>query len=141
MHIPDHMYGSVLYYFPCVSQIFCNEIDMIHLVVQPFTSFLSTLEALNCLCCIYWHVVVCDAEIDDYYSDVRYDRIAILNALGAYYSNIGKIEIKQREKEEFFIRATHYYNKASRIDMHEPSTWVGKGLKSMFPFQFLILGS
>jgi len=66
-------------------------------------------------------------EIDDYYSDVRYDRIAILNALGAYYSNIGKIEIKQREKEEFFIRATHYYNKASRIDMHEPSTWVGKG--------------
>lgn len=66
-------------------------------------------------------------EIDEYYSDVRYDRIAILNALGAYYSNICKIETKQREKEEFFIRATHYYNKASRIDMHEPSTWVGKG--------------
>ncbi|GMY36411.1 protein CTR9 homolog, partial [Fagus crenata] len=65
--------------------------------------------------------------IDEYYSDVRYERIAILNALGAYYSYLGKIETKQREKEEHFILATQYYNKASRIDMHEPSTWVGKG--------------
>ena len=71
----------------------------------------------NCFC----------AEIDEYYSDVRYERIAILNALGAYYSYLGKIETKQREKEEHFILATQYYNKASRIDMHEPSTWVGKG--------------
>lgn len=67
------------------------------------------------------------AEIDEYYADVRYERIAILNALGAYYSYLGKIETKQREKEEHFILATQYYNKASRIDMHEPSTWVGKG--------------
>lgn len=67
------------------------------------------------------------AEIDEYYADVRYERIAILNALGAYYSYLGKIETKQREKEEYFIQATKYYNKASRIDMHEPSTWVGKG--------------
>jgi RNA polymerase-associated protein CTR9 len=67
------------------------------------------------------------AEIDEYYADIRYERIAILNALGAYYSYLGKIETKQREKEEHFILATQYYNKASRIDMHEPSTWVGKG--------------
>ncbi|GKV17906.1 hypothetical protein SLEP1_g28360 [Rubroshorea leprosula] len=66
-------------------------------------------------------------EIDEYYADVRYERIAILNALGAYYSYLGKIETKQREKEDYFILATQYYNKASRIDMHEPSTWVGKG--------------
>uniref|UniRef100_A0A5B7AH77 Uncharacterized protein n=1 Tax=Davidia involucrata TaxID=16924 RepID=A0A5B7AH77_DAVIN len=66
-------------------------------------------------------------EIDEYYADVKYERIAILNALGAYYSYLGKIETKQREKEEHFIMATQYYNKASRIDMHEPSTWVGKG--------------
>lgn len=66
-------------------------------------------------------------EIDDYYADVRYERIAILNALGAYHSYLGKTETKQREKEEHFILATQYYNKASRIDMHEPSTWVGKG--------------
>lgn len=67
------------------------------------------------------------AEIDEYYADVRYERIAILNALGAYYSYLGKVETKQREKEEYFIQATKHYNKASRIDMHEPSTWVGKG--------------
>ncbi|KAJ8641267.1 hypothetical protein MRB53_017961 [Persea americana] len=66
-------------------------------------------------------------EIDEYYAEVRYERIAILNALGAYYSYLGKIETKQREKDEHFILATQYYNKASRIDMHDPSTWVGKG--------------
>lgn len=71
--------------------------------------------------------MLCFADIDDYYADVRYERIAILNALGAYYSYLGKIETKHREKEEHFILATQYYNKASRIDMHEPSTWVGKG--------------
>lgn len=69
----------------------------------------------------------CSTEIDEYYADVRYERIAILNALGAYYSYLGKIETKQREKEEHYIMATQYYNKASRIDMHEPSTWIGKG--------------
>lgn len=67
------------------------------------------------------------AEIDEYYADVKYERIAILNALGAYHTYLGKIETKQREKDENFIEATGYYNKASRIDMHEPSTWVGKG--------------
>lgn len=76
-------------------------------------------------CADYFQCIL--AEIDDYYADVRYERIAILNALGAYYSYLGKIETKQREKEDHFILATQYYNKASRIDMHEPSTWVGKG--------------
>ena len=89
-------------------------------VVNP-SPYMIYLQARGCI------LVASSPEIDEYYSDVRYDRIAILNALGAYYSNICKIETKQREKEEFFIRATHYYNKASRIDMHEPSTWVGKG--------------
>lgn len=67
------------------------------------------------------------AEIDEYYADVRYGRIAILNALGAYHSYLGKIKTKSAEKDEQFILATQYYNKASRIDMHEPSTWIGKG--------------
>ncbi|GFP79481.1 RNA polymerase-associated protein ctr9 homolog [Phtheirospermum japonicum] len=66
-------------------------------------------------------------EIDEYYADVRYERIAILNALGAFYSHRGKSETIQREKEDYFAQATKYYNKASRIDMHEPSTWIGKG--------------
>ncbi|CAN0839355.1 Protein CTR9 homolog [Linum grandiflorum] len=66
-------------------------------------------------------------DIDEYYADVRYERIAILNALGAYYCYLGKIETRHKEREEYFIQATRHYNKASRIDMHEPSTWIGKG--------------
>ncbi|XP_073008997.1 protein CTR9 homolog [Typha latifolia] len=66
-------------------------------------------------------------EIDEYYADVKYERIAILNALGAYHTYLGKIETRQREKDEHFILATQYYNRASRIDKLEPSTWIGKG--------------
>ncbi|PKU74041.1 protein CTR9 homolog [Dendrobium catenatum] len=66
-------------------------------------------------------------EIDEYYADVRYERIAILNALGAYHTYLGKVETKQREKDDNYVLATQYYNRASRIDVHEPSTWIGKG--------------
>lgn len=66
-------------------------------------------------------------EVEEYYADAKYERIAILNALGAYYSYLGKIETKHSLKEDHFIQATRFYNRASRIDMHEPSTWVGKG--------------
>lgn len=101
------------------------------------SNFLLMKEQLYCAL-INMIVIVCSliplmaksqwsAEIDEYYAEVRYERIAILNALGAYYSYLGKIETKQREKEDYFIQATKYYNKASRIDMHEPSTWIGKG--------------
>lgn len=66
-------------------------------------------------------------EIDEYYAEVKYERIAILNALGAYHTYLGKIETKQREKDEHFKLSTQYYNRASRIDVHEASTWIGKG--------------
>ncbi|KAG6534907.1 hypothetical protein ZIOFF_008813 [Zingiber officinale] len=66
-------------------------------------------------------------EIDEYYADVKYERIAILNALAAYFTYVGKIESKQRDKEDNFVLATQYYNRASRIDPHELSTWIGKG--------------
>ena len=66
-------------------------------------------------------------QVDEYYSDVRYERIAILSALGAYDGYLGEIETKQKEKEDHFILATQYYNKASKIDMHELSAWFGKG--------------
>ncbi|KAL6522953.1 hypothetical protein OROHE_016800 [Orobanche hederae] len=74
--------------------------------------------------------------IDKYYSDGRYERITILTALGAYYSYLGKIEIKHREKDDYFVQATKYYNNASRIDMHEPSTWIGKGETLCFYWLF-----
>ncbi|ONK66487.1 uncharacterized protein A4U43_C06F8710 [Asparagus officinalis] len=65
-------------------------------------------------------------EIDEYYANVKYERIAILNALGAYHTYLGKLEMKRENNENFKI-ATQYYNRASRIDVHEPSTWIGKG--------------
>lgn len=66
-------------------------------------------------------------EIDEYYGDVKYERIAILNALAAFYTYLGKIETKQSKKDEHFANATHCYNRATRIDRLEPSTWIGKG--------------
>ncbi|KAG2650481.1 hypothetical protein PVAP13_1NG163900 [Panicum virgatum] len=65
-------------------------------------------------------------EIDEYYSDVKYKRIAILNALGAFHTFLGKVE-RAPQKEAHFKDATQYYNRASRIDETEPSTWIGKG--------------
>ena len=66
------------------------------------------------------------AEIDEYYADVKYERIAILNALGAFHTFLGKVE-RAPQKEAHFKDATQYYNRASRIDETEPSTWIGKG--------------
>lgn len=74
------------------------------------------------------------SEIEEYYAEVRYERIAILNALGAYYSYLGKIETNLKEKDNHFALATQYYNRASRVDMHESSTWVGKGSCLMILF-------
>jgi RNA polymerase-associated protein CTR9 len=66
------------------------------------------------------------AEIDEYYADVKYERIAILNALGAFHTFLGKVE-RAQQKEVHFKEATQCYNRASRIDETEPSTWIGRG--------------
>uniref|UniRef100_A0A0E0EB46 Uncharacterized protein n=1 Tax=Oryza meridionalis TaxID=40149 RepID=A0A0E0EB46_9ORYZ len=65
-------------------------------------------------------------EIDEYYADVKYERIAILNALGAFHTFLGKVE-RAQQKEVHFKEATQCYNRASRIDETEPSTWIGRG--------------
>ncbi|XP_078429953.1 binding protein [Wolffia australiana] len=64
-------------------------------------------------------------EIDEYYADVKYERIAILNALAAFHTYLAKCE--RSKKDEHFRTATQYYNRASRIDKDEPSTYIGKG--------------
>jgi hypothetical protein len=61
---------------------------------------------------------------------VKYERIAILNALGAYYTFLATSGPAD-EKERNFVMATSYYNKASRIDAIEPSTWIGKGKSNL----------
>ena len=57
---------------------------------------------------------------------MKYERIAILNALGAFHTFLGKVE-RALQKEAHFKDATQYYNRASRIDETEPFTWIGKG--------------
>ncbi|CAA6659094.1 unnamed protein product [Spirodela intermedia] len=64
-------------------------------------------------------------EIDEYYADVKYERIAILNALAAFHTYLARCE--RSRKDEHFRTATQYYNRASRIDKDEPSTYIGKG--------------
>lgn len=76
------------------------------------------------------------AEIDEYYADVKYERIAILNALGAFHTFLGKAE-RAPQKEAHFKDATQYYNRASRIDETEPSTWIGKGYTTTEHFRAL----
>ncbi|GAB2291884.1 Protein CTR9 [Dionaea muscipula] len=69
----------------------------------------------------------CSPEIEEHCANMTYERVAILNALGAYYTYLAKIETRQKEKDLHIVEATNYYNRASRIDVHEPSTWIGKG--------------
>lgn len=60
----------------------------------------------------------------------------MFNALAAYYTSLA---VKQKEKpkrEEYFNLATMNYNKADKIDIHEDSTWVGKG--SLFALNRLL---
>ncbi|MQM09698.1 hypothetical protein Taro_042575 [Colocasia esculenta] len=64
-------------------------------------------------------------EIDEYYADVKYERIAILNALAAFHTYLARCE--KSKKDEHFRTATQYYNRASRIDKDEASTYIGKG--------------
>lgn len=68
---------------------------------------------------------------------MKYERISILNALGSYYTFLATTGPAE-EKERNFVMATSYYNKASRIDAIEPSTWIGKG-KSISPICLLYL--
>lgn len=57
---------------------------------------------------------------------MKYERIAILNALAAYYTNLGKT--RKRQRDEYFIKAVDFYNRAAKIDTEELTTFVGKGI-------------
>eukprot|EP00850_Spirogloea_muscicola_P017763 SM000156S02119 [mRNA] locus=s156:71480:78136:+ [translate_table: standard] len=67
------------------------------------------------------------AEVDDFYSDVKYERIAILYALGAHLTHLAKMEPKHADRDRRFIDAVAQYTKASRIDHLDPTPWTGRG--------------
>lgn len=65
--------------------------------------------------------------VDEYYHEVIHERIAILNALASYYTTQAKISQKNEIRKEYYQRATELYNKATKIDQSEVTTWIGKG--------------
>lgn len=68
------------------------------------------------------------AEAEERYAESRDERIAILNALGAYFTVKGKISrLRGERRDDNYITAVDQYNKAARIDQQELTTWVGKG--------------
>ncbi|GJP49352.1 hypothetical protein CLOM_g8574 [Closterium sp. NIES-68] len=60
------------------------------------------------------------------YETSRPERIAMLNALGAYYTGLGRVARRQK-RDEVLIKVVDFYNKAARISSEEVATWVGKG--------------
>jgi len=70
---------------------------------------------------------VLDPQIESYYKDSKLDRIAMLNALASYYTQLGTEEKEKSKKEEYFNQATFHFNKADRIDL-QPLTLIGKAV-------------
>jgi len=67
-------------------------------------------------------------RMDQAYAHVTDERIAILNALGAHYTNLGRSRRRgDRSKDDHLIKAVELYNRSSRVDKEAPSTWVGEG--------------
>lgn len=70
-----------------------------------------------------------DKEIDRVYPGEENfkGRISILNTLAAYYTQAAVREKDKTEKDQLFGRAASFYTMSDKIDIHEQSTWVGKG--------------
>eukprot|EP00743_Colponemidia_sp_Colp-15_P005507 GILK01005923.1.p1 GENE.GILK01005923.1~~GILK01005923.1.p1 ORF type:complete len:1224 (-),score=347.14 GILK01005923.1:129-3746(-) len=60
------------------------------------------------------------------YRASKSQRIAILNSLASYATARAFRERDRRRKEDLFLEATQYFNRADRIDINEEMTWVGK---------------
>ncbi|EGC31227.1 hypothetical protein DICPUDRAFT_50293, partial [Dictyostelium purpureum] len=72
--------------------------------------------------------VVLTPEIERYYSNDKFDRIAMLNALASYYTQMGSQEKDKSQRDEYFHQATFHFTKADKIDPHQPLTWIGKAV-------------
>jgi len=69
-----------------------------------------------------------EPAIGQLYPQAKKERIAILNTLAAYYTNLATKQKEKTKKDEYFNQATMNYNKADKIDVREDLTWVGKGV-------------
>lgn len=67
--------------------------------------------------------------MEDIYPESKKERIAIINTLAAYYTNLAQKQKEKSKRDEFYNQATMNYNKADRIEIREEMTWVGKGFE------------
>eukprot|EP00698_Gefionella_okellyi_P013130 TRINITY_DN357_c0_g2_i1.p1 TRINITY_DN357_c0_g2~~TRINITY_DN357_c0_g2_i1.p1 ORF type:complete len:1117 (-),score=249.82 TRINITY_DN357_c0_g2_i1:1192-4497(-) len=67
-------------------------------------------------------------EVDVMYPKATSQRIAILNALAAYATDLAAKTKDVKARNAYFDEATIFYNRADKIDVKEQITWVGKGL-------------
>lgn len=65
--------------------------------------------------------------IEEFYGEFKKERIAILNTLAAYYTNLASKQKEKNKREELLTLATQNYNRADKIEILEEMTWVGKG--------------
>jgi hypothetical protein len=65
--------------------------------------------------------------LETIYPESKRERIAIINTLAAYYTNLALKQKEKPKRDEYFNQATMNYNKADRIEIREEMTWVGKG--------------
>ncbi|CAI5460630.1 unnamed protein product [Closterium sp. Yama58-4] len=56
------------------------------------------------------------------YETSRHERIAMLNALGAHYTGLGRVARRQK-RDEVLIKVVDFYNKAARISSEAVATW------------------
>lgn len=62
------------------------------------------------------------------YREQKRERIAILNALAAFYTQQAKVEKDPKKREELLkVQVTTLYNMADKLDMQAEMTWVTKG--------------
>ncbi|EGG16854.1 RNA polymerase II complex component [Cavenderia fasciculata] len=70
--------------------------------------------------------IALDPAAEEFYKDSKFERIAMLNAMASYYTQLGNVEKDKGKKEDYYQEATYRFTKADRIDPRQPLTFIGK---------------
>jgi len=67
-------------------------------------------------------------RIDSQFRGDKKGRVAILCALATWSLEQASKEHNEGRRSDLLDKATHYFNRADKIDIGDEKTWVGKGL-------------
>ena len=70
------------------------------------------------------------------YKDKKKERVAILNTLAAYFTIKAANERNPKSKESYWSLVVDYSNKASKIDIQNKVTWLGKGVYQLLKGEY-----